>query len=127
MRISDWSSDVCSSDLAAVPGNAAEGFFEQLATDRIVDHVYALTCSQFLQALLEAGIGVVDQLIGAGLFGNLKLFSCRGCGDHFRTHGFAYFHRSEEHTSELQSLMRISYAVFCLKKKNTKQKLYTSS
>src|SRR3546814_1278349 len=30
--------------------------------------------------------------------------------------------RSEEHTSELQSLMRISYAVFCLKKKNTKQK-----
>src|SRR3546814_6907794 len=33
-------------------------------------------------------------------------------------------HRSEEHTSELQSLMRISYAVFCLKKK-TKQKMYT--
>src|SRR3546814_9822364 len=32
------------------------------------------------------------------------------------------YHRSEEHTSELQSLMRISYAVFCLKKKNTKQK-----
>src|SRR3546814_3909503 len=32
-------------------------------------------------------------------------------------------HRSEEHTSELQSLMRISYAVFCLKKKNTRQKL----
>src|SRR3546814_8348903 len=34
----------------------------------------------------------------------------------------AYVVRSEEHTSELQSLMRISYAVFCLKKKNTKQK-----
>src|SRR3546814_8887031 len=35
--------------------------------------------------------------------------------------------RSEEHTSELQSLMRISYAVFCLKKKNTKQtiRIYT--
>src|SRR3546814_5593271 len=33
--------------------------------------------------------------------------------------------RSEEHTSELQSLMRISYAVFCLKKKNTKQYNYT--
>src|SRR3546814_2178076 len=32
--------------------------------------------------------------------------------------------RSEEHTSELQSLMRISYAVFCLKKKNKKQKMY---
>src|SRR3546814_5781658 len=34
--------------------------------------------------------------------------------------------RSEEHTSELQSLMRISYAVFCLKKKKTKDKLRTS-
>src|SRR3546814_16244124 len=42
----------------------------------------------------------------------LPQFSClggQGVGDH---------HRSEEHTSELQSLMRISYAVFCLKKKN---------
>src|SRR3546814_8441489 len=34
-------------------------------------------------------------------------------------------HRSEEHTSELQSLMRISYAVFCLKKKNTKERMTT--
>src|SRR3546814_8974854 len=34
--------------------------------------------------------------------------------------------RSEEHTSELQSLMRISYAVFCLKKKNTKSKITTT-
>src|SRR3546814_8696604 len=34
--------------------------------------------------------------------------------------------RSEEHTSELQSLMRISYAVFCLKKKKTQEKLYTT-
>src|SRR3546814_7272439 len=36
-------------------------------------------------------------------------------------------HRSEEHTSELQSLMRISYAVFCLKKKNQKQKRHTNT
>src|SRR3546814_10234381 len=35
-----------------------------------------------------------------------------------RDHGIDQPHRSEEHTSELQSLMRISYAVFCLKKKN---------
>src|SRR3546814_6435541 len=35
--------------------------------------------------------------------------------------------RSEEHTSELQSLMRISYAVFCLTKKNTKQPIHTST
>src|SRR3546814_3796327 len=35
--------------------------------------------------------------------------------------------RSEEHTSELQSLMRISYAVFCLKKKNKQQQNQTST
>src|SRR3546814_4703161 len=40
--------------------------------------------------------------------------ACRGCGDARHPHGDL---RSEEHTSELQSLMRISYAVFCLKKK----------
>src|SRR3546814_20641199 len=39
--------------------------------------------------------------------------------DHELQHGRAEEERSEEHTSELQSLMRISYAVFCLKKKNT--------
>src|SRR3546814_9254120 len=38
-----------------------------------------------------------------------------------------YEHRSEEHTSELQSLMRISYAVFCLKKKNTNKKKINSN
>src|SRR3546814_6394001 len=36
-----------------------------------------------------------------------------------------YFFRSEEHTSELQSLMSISYAVFCLKKKNKKNKFHS--
>src|SRR3546814_8878581 len=43
--------------------------------------------------------------------------ACDQCGHHSR---------SEEHTSELQSLMRISYAVFCLKKKNKKQKTKTT-
>src|SRR3546814_7448633 len=40
-------------------------------------------------------------------------------------HEYSYAARSEEHTSELQSLMRISYAVFCLKKKNTHSMHYT--
>src|SRR3546814_4756794 len=39
------------------------------------------------------------------------------------THSVASADRSEEHTSELQSLMRISYAVFCLKKKNTNHRI----
>src|SRR3546814_4869963 len=46
--------------------------------------------------------------------------SCQGGGDSWRRRSFGRV-RSEEHTSELQSLMRISYAVFCLKKKTIKQ------
>src|SRR3546814_5300597 len=49
---------------------------------------------------------------------------CAACGCGFRRprcHPWHCASRSEEHTSELQSLMRISYAVFCLKKKNKKQ------
>src|SRR3546814_9550297 len=45
-----------------------------------------------------------------------------GIHDRRQPHLFAYGVRSEEHTSELQSLMRISYAVFCLKKKQQKSK-----
>src|SRR3546814_18593583 len=73
------------------------------------------------------------------LFPYTTLFrsGCRHCveaeidlpADQVRLHGagaaighmYAFYFRSEEHTSELQSLMRISYAVFCLKKKNNKQ------
>src|SRR3546814_10543732 len=49
----------------------------------------------------------------------------RGGVRHLRNNAEARWRRSEEHTSELQSLMRISYAVFCLKKKNNKIKLLT--
>src|SRR3546814_1931710 len=53
----------------------------------------------------DNGIGVLDDEHGHSGIGDMRLSAAR-C-------------RSEEHTSELQSLMRISYAVFCLKKKNT--------
>src|SRR3546814_10059330 len=53
----------------------------------------------------------------AMLRGSHDIETRRAAHQHFRT----YFRRSEEHTSELQSLMRISYAVFCLKKKKNKQ------
>src|SRR3546814_1406150 len=58
-------------------------------------------------------------LIGAGVIGWIKIFSYQSLG----WRSFLYLcdqaePRSEEHTSELQSLMRISYAVFCLKKTN---------
>src|SRR3546814_3503454 len=49
-----------------------------------------------------------------------NLASCIGDPNEY-ANGITYNQRSEEHTSELQSLMRISYAVFCLKQKTTKQ------
>src|SRR3546814_2772982 len=64
-------------------------------------------------ALLDARKGLnmfrkVDVPV-LGIIENMSYFECPECG---------HKSRSEEHTSELQSLMRISYAVFCLKKKN---------
>src|SRR3546814_5401684 len=63
--------------------------------------------------LEHVNITVTDPERSAKLFENL-------CGWHERWRGPSQL-RSEEHTSELQSLMRISYAVFCLKKKNNKK------
>src|SRR3546814_3141558 len=99
MRISDWSSDVCSSDLAdaerAAPIRAQR---EGLA----LDHLH----QPHLPVLREDGGGG-----GRGDAGGKQQTTDR----HPRAR------RSEEHTSELQSLMRISYAVFCLKKKKKQQ------
>src|SRR3546814_1830064 len=115
MRMRDWSSDVCSSDLdragrdlgRIVPVHAGGG--ERLrrraaggdaprarrAGAAAVPVAVARAFPAF--AVAEAGADRRDQLGGA-------------------------VHRSEEHTSELQSLMRSSYAVFCLKKKKTRHK-----
>src|SRR3546814_7885004 len=110
MRISDWSSDVCSSDLdeaafgpAASAGQSGFGDVLQLAEAGGLDRD-ALAWRQRCHLLLFPV-----------LCGNPHLAFQQGHG------ADAAFHaRSEEHTSELQSLMRISYAVFCLKKKKTK-------
>src|SRR3546814_7347708 len=98
MRISDWSSDVCSSDLMADPDArvicvSGDGGFQmniqELAT--------------MARERLPVKIVLIDnQALGMVRQWQELFFSER---------------RSEEHTSELQSLMRISYAVFCLKKK----------
>src|SRR3546814_2330137 len=92
MRISDWSSDVCSSDLA-VGGPAARHCHRQL--DRRA-------------ASLARGAARPGE-------------ECEAADPRYSAHAGNFHHpaRSEEHTSELQSLMRISYAVFCLKKKST--------
>src|SRR3546814_5747152 len=100
MRISDWSSDVCSSDLQ-VPRRAVH-----FAHIQMVEFVAALVRAvQHAGVVREPGNGErrIGRRRGQGLRSAVARGECIG--------------RSEEHTSELQSLMRISYAVFCLKKK----------
>src|SRR3546814_10294852 len=91
MRISDWSSDVCSSDLA----NGT--VFHTWIYDRI---------SLDIRGLKAGGSNWNNSI-------NLRV----GSGGSEET--VDWDGRSEEHTSELQSLMRTSYAVICLKKKTT--------
>src|SRR3546814_8597180 len=128
MRISDWSSDVCSSDLllrslgkadAMAPildaadalarqlGRAMEraeaailkhGEHQPKALDRVLDALGIDAADR--RTLLRRMCSPVDGTDDIGALGPVS-------------------ERSEEHTSELQSLMRISYAVFCLKKKKT--------
>src|SRR3546814_2857133 len=131
MRISDWSSDVCSSDLIlGVPLD----FLARCPVRFIVDgrdhaqivpqrgDVFHLG-RRFREAVeRDERVVIVEGLAIPRLVRNtasedgLELFIsfAQGLAD-FRAV------RSEEHTSELQSLMRISYAVFCLKKKNKKK------
>src|SRR3546814_7840793 len=98
MRISDWSSDVCSSDLISLA-----------FPDRAPRHLGSRPADA------DAGRHQTRRAGHAGAGGDEQ------DGDHVhpgpRDRQAAV--RSEEHTSELQSLMRISYAVFCLKKKKT--------
>src|SRR3546814_3954140 len=98
MRISDWSSDVCSSDL------------DDIAVPRVT--IGARVPVQ-RQRRLRIRIARVQVLLPA-LVGLLLRLRHRGG---IRGHPVGLRRRSEEHTSELQSLMRLSYAVFCLKKK----------
>src|SRR3546814_7492626 len=99
MRISDWSSDVCSSDLAKLYARKSK------------------------LAVISAGaaghLAPVPDACRVAVTGNFRQLQARNQALGF-IQAFVIrnsLQRSEEHTSELQSLMRISYAVFCLKKK----------
>src|SRR3546814_10606456 len=113
MRISDWSSDVCSSDLLR----------HAHVADSNTDHPAAVVVQGLRGG--EAGIDLDAQCFGL----RRQPRAHRAEADdevalvvHARRHdrrlvAAGFGERSEEHTSELQSLMRISYAVFCLKNK----------
>src|SRR3546814_7439389 len=119
MRISDWSSDVCSSDLP-------EGDLQYLQRQQPkgVDR-WLRAFPQTLQRLALV-IGKAVEIPGRGDQGQAeRRRKYGGCDGHGAAKTIAdqvigCSQRSEEHTSELQSLMRISYAVFCLTKKKHK-------
>src|SRR3546814_2002193 len=110
MRISDWSSDVCSSDLRVGADSVSDPFAAGLAAsipDRIKNDDPAGA-----EALLNV---VIDKLSPAAR----AEWTQKVAWSYYIENDDANALRSEEHTSELQSLMRISYAVFCLKNKTT--------
>src|SRR3546814_1107857 len=143
MRISDGSSDVCSSDLAA------RGYGESIEA-LVADHAPLVRKIAWQVFSRVARTSELDDLIQTGLIALIE------ASRHYEERGYAFatyastrirgamidqlrreaevgrsamiaskriqtvrrdLERSEEHTSELQSLMRLSYAVFCLKKK----------
>src|SRR3546814_8918019 len=121
MRISDWSSDVCSSDLKS---RRVGGATYQVPVEVRASRRTTLAMRWVIDAAGKRGEQGMENRLAGEL---LDASEHRGAAVKKRedTHkmaeankAFAHFRwRSEEHTSELQSLMRISYAVFCLKKK----------
>src|SRR3546814_8947098 len=130
MRISDWSSDVCSSDLYEAYRSLGQG--QRLST--------LLGTRAFAQLQAQLPAYTADTLDGLKPWVAMSMLEMPDEPEHdgidlqledwAREGGLRVLHlenlpeqlaaldcRSEEHTSELQSLMRISYAVFCLQKK----------
>src|SRR3546814_9443863 len=142
MRISDWSSDVCSSDLTKatvrdpesfplvipqpVPGRfrrvrGAGGLRDLLAVP--VEPAAVPAVHLPAHRLRRARAGAAGRR-PARAEGGDRASRVRDPGAGARAGGHRHRRaRSEEHTSELQSLMRISYAVFCLKKKKKKKQM----
>src|SRR3546814_10744798 len=128
MRISDWSSDVCSSDLLVGAHQVRHARIYPLGDDalRVTGAgVGARQPEQHMEQLAHQphGVAAADALVAVHRLVADLLDQPRLLVDVRRQQllepGLGQQHRSEEHTSELQSLMRISYAVFCLQKKTT--------
>src|SRR3546814_1082248 len=147
MRISDWSSDVCSSDLRRIHTNSQGTDFADAQITRKKEFDQYAPGPVPPKALLYDGwwfdctgcgrtlnLSDDDMWVDGDDVDELKEMADHNARIDRELAAFdrqqALDERSEEHTSELQSLMRISYAVFCLKKKKiaiTKDTMYTIS
>src|SRR3546814_4103426 len=141
MRISDWSSDVCSSDLARLSPGTIDHFLAHGGTpsyDRLLAISDALRIDRLRAQIALQVLGCPGSYYAPGTILASRLVARLAEAishpdnepeeelNSWQTEAIlnqAEQARSEEHTSELQSLMRISYAVFCLKKKNYKLNL----
>src|SRR3546814_7360385 len=141
MRISDWSSDVCSSDLKecmAVKHFPVFPYFPPSQLNTLKRSTKTLSyrpgsaphhalCGEIssastFQPILDVTCERVRILAGGAARLAATHFAAVGARQRF----IPTEQRSEEHTSELQSLMRISYAVFCLKNKNSNKKSHNT-
>src|SRR3546814_9976452 len=129
MRISDWSSDVCSADLRArqYRRRFSGGFPHALDQGFGVKFSNGIHSITIWSRWIRAPLGVYPRIIS---------WASERCPASFRASSMSYsaspraiarLSRSEEHTSELQSLMRTSYAVYCLKKKKKKNNTYDTN
>src|SRR3546814_8216243 len=116
MRISDWSSDVCSSDLLADPAHLPRPP-DAAGRGRWAGDSRARSVRVGRDSVGPAGLSF-GTLGASGLPGGSRRDGLRSPWQ--PTRRGRRHQRSEEHTYELQSLMLISYAVFCLKKKKKK-------
>src|SRR3546814_5210304 len=133
MRISDWSSDVCSSDFRrghrGLPFQSRDdpgaghlrGARHRLRPDRIVQEENIMKRGAI--AILLGALALMSPAQAAQPW-EQAIATAIGKPGAEMPGGVYRIGRSEEHTSELQSLMRISYAVFCLKKKTQNQAHY---
>src|SRR3546814_5738106 len=134
MRISDWSSDVCSSDLPGrvhfpIVALAGSNAFQPFARHQILrehgglsplrEPAVLIGREDLLLHAIARQADLPEPLIAIGIERGVDPFPANGEHAGGGAREIPDQARSEEHTSELQSLMRISYAVFCLKKKKT--------
>src|SRR3546814_3608525 len=146
MRISDWSSDVCSSDLTGERHVESEPVGVGIVGDRVDQHRPAdrpvargegeIVDKVGIGEDIEVAIAGLRQHRAAARTGNQRFeivarnrLDIAGQPGGEAVPGKPRWHllRSEEHTSELQSLMRISYAVFRLKKTKPEEATYSGS
>src|SRR3546814_2661277 len=131
MRISDWSSDVCSSDLFGWSGDIGarhDLHFETYGgvtsgtidlSEQDIEEYYNGYANRTLWPLFHYRLDLTEfERTFQGGYERVNEAFARIIAPHIDADDLVWVHdRSEEHTSELQSLMRTSYAVFCLKKK----------